>query len=138
METVLISSVKVGKSGVSKQNKPWTQYMIILGDGRDGSSFDRKFLELQGQTVPVEVTQNGKWLNFSLPEEAKENTTTTATTVTTTEESPSASENSKQLINATIAIAAAEALNATAISPNEDEQKKHFKEWYDYISAIVK
>ena len=68
MEKVKILDV-VGAT--SKNGK--TYYKISLEDGRKGTSFNVKFLELKGQTVDVLLTKNGEYNNFDLPkEEVKE------------------------------------------------------------------
>ena len=62
MEKVQIVNVeeKTGKTGKH-------YYQIQLGDGRKGSSFNPKFLEVKGKEIDIEVVQNGAYLNFDLP-----------------------------------------------------------------------
>ena len=68
MEKVKILDV-VGAT--SKNGK--TYFKISLEDGRKGTSFNGKFLELKGQLVDVLLTKNGEYNNFDLPkEEVKE------------------------------------------------------------------
>lgn len=64
MEKVKILSV-VGAT--SKTGK--TYFKISLDDGRKGTSFNAKFLELIGHEVNLDITKNGDYINMDIPKE---------------------------------------------------------------------
>jgi hypothetical protein len=67
MEKVKILSV-VGAT--SKNGKSY--FKISLDDGRKGTSFNAKFLELKGHEANIEVVKNGDYLNMDIPKEEKQ------------------------------------------------------------------
>lgn len=64
-----VNIVNVSSRTVTARGKNTKVYDIQLSDGRKGSSFDEKFLTLQGKESNIDVVQNGTYLNFFIPKE---------------------------------------------------------------------
>jgi hypothetical protein len=59
-----IKEVKIGKTGTTKKGVKWTQYMVLFEDGQKASTFDNKIACLGGQTIDVELEQDGNYTNI--------------------------------------------------------------------------
>lgn len=58
----------LGAVGATARNGK-TYYKISFEDGRKGSSFNAKFLDLVGKEAKVNIEKNGQYLNIDLAEE---------------------------------------------------------------------
>jgi hypothetical protein len=84
-----IKEVKIGKTGTTKKGVKWTQYMVLFEDGQKASTFDNKIACLGGQTIDVELEQDGNYTNIKSWSATSDAPTPAPTTTTITAIQPS-------------------------------------------------